>query len=345
MSASLWQAQFEFTPFAAAQVVENDITKTFIKRAREKLIWEATIFRSLLDQSERDMRTRGIDIPVVAPVDPITLLAEHGHDDGKKVLMAQVGERAIQNYLVVGAKELRLLLLKGEVLELAMTRTPPPSSYIHYLMSPLGSDAKEELDKHASTVAQKREQAAFEAEQVWHHLTEKEAEYLDATSPSEGEVSPALRRYLEVLGVIHCNLWSQASRRDWMITHVQQRKQQLKTHPQESSHCGTTSPSSTKPVRNAASAKFFFTNVILDRLFQRNEERKTNLQQSKRLLETVFSQLPIKPDRSRSSLERPVPTRVGYQHAITKLKKEIDAVEFDSKVIKQLIDDVELGWK
>ena len=61
------------------------------------------------------MRTRGIDIPVVAPVDPITLLAEHGHDDGKKVLMAQVGERAIQNYLVVGAKELRLLLLKGEV--------------------------------------------------------------------------------------------------------------------------------------------------------------------------------------------------------------------------------------
>ncbi|KAI6885729.1 hypothetical protein KC360_g3462 [Hortaea werneckii] len=345
MSASLWQAQFEFTPFAAAQVVENDITKTLIKRAREKLSWEATIFRSLLDQSDRDMRARGLDIPVVAPSDPATLLAENGYDDGKKVLMARVGERAIENDLMMGAKEHRLLLLKGEVLELAMTRTPPPSSYIHYLMSPLGSDAKEELDKHASTIAQKREQAALEAEQVWHHLTEKEAEYLDATSPSEGEVSPALRRYLEVLGVIHCTLWSQASRRDWMITHVQQRKQQLKTHPQASSHRGITSSPSAKPAQNAASAKFFFTNMMLDRLFQRTEERKTNLQHSKRLLETVLSQLPMKPDRSHSSLGRPVPTRVGYHHAITRLEKEIDAVEFDTKVIKQLIDDVELGWK
>ncbi|KAI7087988.1 hypothetical protein KC356_g3714 [Hortaea werneckii] len=291
------------------------------------------------------MRARGIDIPVVAPVDPITLLAEHGHDDGKKVLMAQVGERAIENNLMMGAKELRQLLLEGEVLDLAMTRTPPPSAYIRYLMSPLGSDAKEDLERHASTITQKREQAALEAEQVWHHLTKKEAEYLDATSSSEDEFNPALRRYLEVLGVIHMGLWNRASQRDWMITHVQQRKQQLKTHPQESGHRGTTSPSSTKPVRNAASAKFFFTNVILDRLFQRNEERKTNLQQSKRLLETVLSQLPIKPDRSHSSLGRPVPTRVGYQHAITRLEKEIDAVECDTKVIKQLIDDVELGWK
>ncbi|KAI6870192.1 hypothetical protein KC338_g2800 [Hortaea werneckii] len=344
LSASLWQAQFEFTPFAAVQVAENDITKAFIKRAREKVSWEATIFRSLLDQSEQDLRARGLKIPVVAPSDPAILLAENGHDDGKKVLMAQVGERAIENDLMLGAKELRALLLKGEVLDQALTGTPPPSSYIRYLMSLLGSDAKEKLEKHVSTITQKREQAASGAEQVWHYLTSKEAEYLDATSSSETEARPALRRYLEVLDVIHWTLWSHASKRDWMIIHLQQRKQQLKTHPQESSHRGSRSLPSTKPAQNAASAKFFFTNVILDRLSQRSEERKTNLQQSKRLLETVLSQLPIKPDRSHSSLGRPVPTRVGYPHAITKLEKEIDAVEFDSKVIKQLIDDVELGW-
>ncbi|KAI6893323.1 hypothetical protein KC318_g12719 [Hortaea werneckii] len=212
-------------------------------------------------------------------------------------------------------------------------------------MSPLGSDAKEELGKHASAITQKREQAAFEAEQAWHHLTKKEAEYLDATSSSEDKTRPALRRYLEVLGVIHWGLWFNASRRDWMITHLQQREQQLNMHPQESSHRSTTRAPSAKPAQNAASAKFFFTNMMLDRLVQRTEERKTNLLQSKRLLETVLSQLPIKPDRSHSSLGRPVPTREGYQHAITKLEKEIDAVEFDTKVIKQLIDDVELGWK
>ncbi|KAI7344020.1 hypothetical protein KC354_g15381 [Hortaea werneckii] len=231
------------------------------------------------------------------------------------------------------------------MLDLAMTRTPAPSYFVRYLMSPLGSDAKEELEKHASTIIQKREQAAFEAEQAWHHLTKKEAEYLDATDSSEDETNPALRRYLEVLGVIHMGLWSIASRRDWLITHLQQRKQQLKTHSQESSHRGTTSPPSTNPPQNAASAKFFFTNVMLDRLSQKNEERRTNPLQSKRLLEIVLSQLPIKPDRSHSSLGRPVSAREGYQHAITKLEKEIDAVEFDTKVIKQLIDDVELGWK
>lgn len=176
-------------------------------------------------------------------------------------------------------------------------------------------------------------------------MTKKGAEYLDATSSSEDETNPALRRYLEVLDVIHMGLRSNASRRDWLITHLQQRKQQLKTHPRESSHRGTTSAPSAKAAQNAASAKFFFTNMMLDWLSQRTEERRTNLHQSKRLLEIVFSQLPIKPDRSRSSLGRPVPTRQGYQHAITKLETEIDAVEFDRKVIKKLIDDVELGWK
>ncbi|KAI7314294.1 hypothetical protein KC315_g11409 [Hortaea werneckii] len=326
---------------ASADDVGKDITKKILYRAS----WEATMLRNMLDQRDLSLRAGGIDVPVVAPSDPATLLAENGHDDGKKVLMAKVGERAIENDLMLGAKELRLLLLKGEMLDLAMTRIPAPSYFIRYLMSPLGSDAKEELEKHASTITQKREQAAFEAEQAWHHLIKKEAEYLDATSSSEDDTEPALRRYLEVLGVIHMGLWSNASRRDWLLTHLQQRKQQLKTHPQEGSHRGTTSALSARPVQNAASTKFFFTNLILDRLSQRAEERRTNLLQSKRLLETVLSQLPIKPDRSHSSLGRPVPTRQGYQHAITKLEKKLDAVEFDTKVIKQLIDDVELGWK
>ncbi|KAI7182316.1 hypothetical protein KC343_g9086 [Hortaea werneckii] len=343
--AALVRFPITLVDVAAAQVQDSDHAKTLIKRELYKMGWKAAVTRTLFDQSEQDLRARGLDIPVVAQSDPATLLAENGHDDGKKVLMAQIGERAIENDLMLGAKEVRVLLLKGEVLDQALTGTPPPSSYIRYLMSLLGSDAREKLEKHVSTITQKREQAASEAEQVWHYLTSKEAEYLDATSSSETEARPALRRYLEVLDVIHWALWSHASKRDWMIIHLQQCKQQLKTHPQESRHPGTTSPASTKPSQNATSTKFFFTNVILDRLSQRTEERKTNLQQSKRLLETVLSQLPIKPDKSHSSLGRPVPTRVGYQHAIAKLEKEIDAVEFDTKVIKQLIDDVELGWK
>ncbi|KAI7281533.1 hypothetical protein KC345_g4093 [Hortaea werneckii] len=331
--------------FVALQASGDDVGKDLIKRKLLRAGWEAAMARNLLDQTELGLRAGGIDVPVVAPSDPAILLAENGHDDGKKVLMVQVGERAIENDLMIEAKELRLPLMKGEALDQVMTKIPPPSSYIRYLISPLESNANEELGNNASTITQKRKQAAFEAEQAWHHMTKKEAEYLDATSSSEDEVNPALRLYLEVLGVIHWSLWSHASRRDWMITHLQQRKQQLKTHHQASGHRDTTSAPSAKPAQHTASAKFFFTNMMLDRLFQRTEERKTNLQQSKRLLETVLSQLPIKPDRSHSSLGRPVPTRVGYQHAITKLEKEIDAVEFDTKVIKQLIDDVELGWK
>ncbi|KAI7163692.1 hypothetical protein KC349_g1155 [Hortaea werneckii] len=344
LSASLWQALFVFTPVAAAQVAENDITKAFIKRARENVSWETTIMRSLLDQSERDMRARGLGVPVVAPSDPATLLIENGHDYSKKVLMAQIGERAIENQLMVGTKELRLLPLKGEVADRVMTKNPPPSVYIKYLMSPFGSDAEKELEKHTLTITQKREQVAFEAEQAWHHLAKKEAEYLDATRSLGEEADPAQRRYLEVLGAVHWSLWSRASQRDWMITHMQQRKQQLKTHPQESDIRETGLPSA-KPAPAAISTKFHFTTEILEGLSRRTEERRTDLLQSIRLLETVLSQLPIKPDRSHSSLGRPVPTRQGYQHAITKLEKEIDAAEFDTKVIKKLIDDVELGWK
>lgn len=343
--AALGRVTLVLVASVAIQASGNDVGKDLTKEELYRASWEATMSRNMLDQTDLSLRAGGIDVPVVAPSDPATLLAENGHDDGKKVLMAQVGERAIENDLMLGAKELRLLFLKGEMLDLAMTRTPAPSYFIRYLMSPLGSDAKEELEKHASTITQKREQAAFEAEQAWHHLTKKEAEYLEAAKSSENEASPALRRYLEVLGVIHMTLWSNASRRDWMLTHLQQRKQQLKTHPQEDSHRGTTSAPSAKSTQNAASAKFFFTKTMLDRLSQRNEERRISLQQSKRLLETVLSQLPIKPDRSHSSAGRPVPTREGYQHAITKLEKEINAVEFDTKVVKQLIDDVELGWK
>ncbi|KAI7326257.1 hypothetical protein KC315_g7622 [Hortaea werneckii] len=237
---------------------DNDNAKNLIKADLYKMGWETAVIRTMLDHTEQDLRARGLGIPVVAPSDPATLLAENGHDDGKKVLMAPVGERAVENDLMIGAKELRLPLLEGAALDQAMTKIPPPSSYIRYLVSPLGSDAKEELDNNASTITRKREQAAFEAEQACHHLTKKEAEYLDATSSSEDEVNPALRRYLEVLGVIHWGLWSHASRRDWMIAHLQQRKQQLKTHPQASSHRGITSAPSAKPAQNAASAKFFF---------------------------------------------------------------------------------------
>ncbi|GAB1741935.1 hypothetical protein NU219Hw_g7337t1 [Hortaea werneckii] len=342
--AALGCAPLTYVTFMTLQTSANDAGKDLIKKNLYRAIWDAIMFRNMLDQRDLSLRADGIDVPVVAPFDPVTLLAENGHDYGKKVLMAQIGERAIENELMVGTKELRLLPLKGEVADRVMTKNPPPSVYIKYLMSPFGSDAEKELEKHTLTITQKREQVAFEAEQAWHHLAKKEAEYLDATRSLGEEADPAQRRYLEVLGTVHWSLWSRASQRDWMITHMQQRKQQLTTHPQESDIRETGLPSA-KPAPTATSTKFHFTTEILEGLPRRTEERRTDLLQSIRLLETVLSQLPIKPDRSRSSLGRPVPTREGYEHAITKLEKEIDTIESDTKVIKQLIDDVELGWK
>ncbi|KAI6893183.1 hypothetical protein KC318_g12799 [Hortaea werneckii] len=187
---------------ASADDFGKDITKKILYRAS----WEATMLRNMLDQRDLSLRAGGIDVPVVAPFDPATLLAENGHDYGKKVLMAQIGERAIENELMIGTKELRLLPLKGEVADRVMTKNPPPSVYIKYLMSPFGSDAEKELEKHTLTITQKREQVAFEAEQAWHHLAKKEAEYLDATRSLGDVADPAQRRYLEVLGTIHWSL-------------------------------------------------------------------------------------------------------------------------------------------
>lgn len=157
--AALGCVPLTLVTFVTLQASANDVSKDLIKKKLYRASWEATMLRNMLDRTDLSLQAGGIDVLVVAPSDPATLFAENGHDDGKKVLMAKVGERAIENDLLLGAKELRLLLLKGEMLDLAMTRTPAPSYFVRYLMYPLGSDAKEELEKYASTITQKREQA------------------------------------------------------------------------------------------------------------------------------------------------------------------------------------------
>jgi len=96
-----------------------------------------------------------------------------------------------------------------------------------------GPDGIQELEDHISTLRARRTRLAQEAEQLFHYMAAKEAEYYDTShiTPQKDE----RRISLEVLGHVHINAYLEISQLDWCIADSQKNILQIRAM-QEGSH-------------------------------------------------------------------------------------------------------------
>ncbi|KAK4540825.1 hypothetical protein LTR36_008902 [Oleoguttula mirabilis] len=315
--------------------------KTNLKRLQEEMGWHVTINKTIVALQEQKLRMAGISVPSVAGVVASPLVAPMRQD-----LSAQPTGPQNTGRDKIGGDHISW---PNETNEPHLTRrvegesAPVRYAASNYTWSVPADHAVPALETHITELRQRRRELAQEAEILWHWLAKKEADFFNLSSngSADTDLTIAARRYVELLGQVHTQIWLDASKCDWMIADARKRIEQLQSSRSTAEHTVTWVPSL------SASAGPVKLEMSMRRLkdFQKGiEERRVALVHAKTQAEQELKSILIPANKIETNPITGAQTSIkqSLQDMVRRLAEDIETAKFDAEVAGRVVADGEV---